>query len=72
MKKYIVLVQFGQGEIWAVSSNVKVDSENNLYTDLNRNLNEAIIFEDYGQALKNVKTTLKFNPDYKVIKVVLK
>lgn len=70
MQRYIVLVLL-ETTVMVVTSNVKVDGENNLYTDMSHDLKKALVFEDNGQALKNVKTTLKFNRDYKAVKVLV-
>lgn len=70
MTNYILLVKLST-QVMAVTSNIKVDSENNLYTDLDHDLRKAVVFTDNGQALKNVKQTLKYNPNHKVIKIAL-
>lgn len=71
-QKYLVLVGFDcRSRAMTVTSNVKVDSENNIYFDLSYDLEKALVFVDNGQTIKNVKSSLNYNEEYKVIQVLL-
>ncbi len=67
--KYILLVNYSQNIINVVTSDLKLDSEYNIYYEESKNLENAFIFNDDNIAFKKVKKALSFNKDYKVIKI---